>query len=235
VPLPAHPLALAAALPDVPRWIQTRSLLRSAQGELRMSAGGEGAVVIQRDPPLATLVGSADAALLRDTVAGVSDDFELLVQLTELDGVRSALRDWEVALAVLHVPGRPFPATWQADSGVETSAPPDPRRLAELPRDIRRFVGVASAMAVRLVDGRVAAVCAAESVTESLWDVSVDTLEGHRRRGHATACFQALAAHMAAQGRQPVWGAEEANVASKRLAAKLGFRAVDRLAVVSPP
>ena len=40
---------------------------------------------------------------------------------------------------------------------------------------------------------------------------------------------------MAAQGKQPVWGAEDDNAASLGLARKLGFRAVDRLAVVHAP
>ena len=42
----------------------------------------------------------------------------------------------------------------------------------------------------------------------------------------------ALVVRSAATGRRPVWGAEDGNVASLRLAAKLGFEPVDRLAVV---
>ena len=36
---------------------------------------------------------------------------------------------------------------------------------------------------------------------------------------------------MASQGRQPVWAAEEDNASSLRLAAQLGFRPVDRVAL----
>jgi predicted GNAT family acetyltransferase len=71
-------------------------------------------------------------------------------------------------------------------------------------------------------------------VTETLWDVGIDTLEGHRRRGHAAACFHALAAWMAGRGRQPVWSAYEDYPPSLTLAAKLGFQPVDRIAVLSP-
>lgn len=71
-------------------------------------------------------------------------------------------------------------------------------------------------------------------MTETLWDVAVDTLDGHRRQGHASACFRALAAHMAAEGRQPIWGANDDNAASLELAARLGFEPVDRLALLSP-
>ena len=101
-----------------------------------------------------------------------------------------------------------------------------------MPRHLRADVEGAEAVALSLVGDRVAAVCAAGAVTETLWDVGIDTVAEHRRRGHATAAFRALAAHMAATGRQPVWGAEDDNVASLRLAAKLGFEPAGHLAVV---
>ena len=68
-----------------------------------------------------------------------------------------------------------------------------------------------------------AAVCAAGDVTETLWDVGIDTVPEHRRAGHGTAAFRALAAHMATAGKQPVWCAEDDNVASLAMAARLGF------------
>ena len=99
---------------------------------------------------------------------------------------------------------------------------------------MRRHAALAAAIAVRVVDDEVVAVCAAGDVTETLWDVGIDTVPGHRRRGHAAAAFRALAAHMARAGRQPVWGAQDDNVASLALAARLGFEPVDRLALLSP-
>ena len=69
-------------------------------------------------------------------------------------------------------------------------------------------------------------------MTETLWDVGIDTVPEHRRRGHATAAFRALAGHLAARGLQPVWGAKDDNVASLRLAAKLRFEPTNHLAVV---
>jgi hypothetical protein len=41
-----------------------------------------------------------------------------------------------------------------------------------------------------------------------------------------------LAGHVAARGLQPVWGAEDDDAASLRLAAKLGFVPAGHLAVV---
>lgn len=75
------------------------------------------------------------------------------------------------------------------------------------------------------------AVCSSAFETENFWDVSIDTLASHRRRGLAAATFALLAAEMARHGKQPVWGSEEGNEASLALAARLGFRPVGRLVV----
>jgi RimJ/RimL family protein N-acetyltransferase len=235
--LPSDPCALAAALPDVPRWVETRALLLSGAAVVRRSARADGAVVLDPALPFGCLVGCADAALLRDVLGGAEEDFELVVQYEAVDDARAALPGWTVAPATIHVPASP----WQADCGaapdVVVSAPPQQRWLELVPEaeEVRRYAALAEAIALRLVDGQVAAVCAAGDVTESLWDVGIDTIDGHRRQGHATAAFRALAAHMAAAGRQPVWGAEDDNVASMALAARLGFMPVDRLAILKAP
>lgn len=233
--LPRDPRVLAAALPDEPRWVETRWLLRSGEGKLRLGRGGDAAVVIGRSRPTGAVVGRVDPELLRAVSAGAPVDFELIVQMEALTEARQALPDWEVTLAAIHSPARPVAAQRTAEPGVVVSSPPERRWLEQLPRAVRRYVEQAGDIAVRVVDGRVVAVCEAGVVTETLWDVGIDTLEGHRRRGHAAACFCSLAAHMAAQGRQPVWGAAENNVASMRLAEKLGFERLDRLAVLARP
>ncbi len=73
--------------------------------------------------------------------------------------------------------------------------------------------------------------CYAGSQTESLWDISIDTLAGHRNRGYAALCVAFLIEHFRRQGLAPVWGALESNVPSMKLAAKLGFTPVDQLVV----
>ena len=67
--------------------------------------------------------------------------------------------------------------------------------------------------------------------TEGWFDLAVDTLEPHRRRGLADAAVRELMALQAGAGRRPVWGVVESNVASRHLALKLGFVEVDRLVV----
>jgi predicted GNAT family acetyltransferase len=66
-------------------------------------------------------------------------------------------------------------------------------------------------------------------------DVSIDTLEPYRRRGHASKVVHFLVEHYAAQGRQPVWGALVSNRASLALAERLGFAPVDALSVLCAP
>jgi len=80
-----------------------------------------------------------------------------------------------------------------------------------------------------LHEERPVAFCYAAVQTETLWDVAVDTLAEHRRRGLAAACFTALARHMNDRGLSPVWGSLDDNVASMKLARKLGFVPVARL------
>lgn len=86
-------------------------------------------------------------------------------------------------------------------------------------------------MAGAVADDRIAAVCYSCYETETLWDVSIDTLASHCRRGLASAAVRFLAAHQSARGLTPVWGAVESNPASLALAARLGFRPVERFLV----
>jgi len=119
--------------------------------------------------------------------------------------------------------------------GVVVSTPLDPAVLAGLPDDVRADAADAPAAAVRYVDGVPVAVCAVSDLTESLWDVGIDTVAEARRQGHGTAVFCALAAAMAAHGRQPVWAAYEDYLPSMALAARLGFQPVARMAELVPP
>ena len=233
-PLPRQPQALADALPDAPRWVETRALLLSGNAAVEVNDLGDAAVVLDTTLPFGALVGRADPTLLRSVLDGVPADFELIVQLDTLPAAQQALSGWRAAQAVVHTLVDPYPSGQRAEPGVVVSTPPDLRWLQELPEDLRLYAGQAEAIAVRVVEGTVVAVCAAGDVTETLWDVGIDTLAAHRRRGYAAACFRALAAAMAQQGKQPVWGAYEDYPPSLNLAAKLGFQPVDRVAVLSP-
>lgn len=228
--LPDDPKALAASLPDEPRWIETRSLL-SGDCILRISADGRGALVLDRDLRTGTLVGCADPSLLRQSLADAAPEFELLVQADALDQAQQALDGWTAAPVVVHRLSSLYAGEATAP-GIRVAAPPEPRWFEGLPEDFQ-YAATAHAAAVKFVAGAVVSACAAGDVTETLWDVGVDTLQGHRRQGYAVACFRALASVMAAQGRQPVWCAYADYPPSLELAAKLGFQPVDRIVVLS--
>jgi RimJ/RimL family protein N-acetyltransferase len=97
-------------------------------------------------------------------------------------------------------------------------------------RDACRYSPIASAFA----DDRPVSFCYSGWETESHWDVSIDTLETHRRRGLGEAACICLIRHFARLGKTAVWGSLESNPASAALACKLGFTPVDRLVVAYP-
>lgn len=66
------------------------------------------------------------------------------------------------------------------------------------------------------------------------FDVSVDTLTSARQLGLATLVAAAMIRDECARGRAPVWGADDDNVASRRLAHRLGFAEVDAIYVIPP-
>lgn len=84
------------------------------------------------------------------------------------------------------------------------------------------------------VDGLPVAFAYAGWRSPTWFDVSVDTVREFRQLGLATIAVAALLKDEIAQGRAPVWGAVEDNLASQRLAAKLGFTVHSHAAMVVP-
>ncbi|MEX2332807.1 MAG: GNAT family N-acetyltransferase, partial [Pseudohongiella sp.] len=71
------------------------------------------------------------------------------------------------------------------------------------------------------------------SETESLWDISIDTVESYRRQGYATAAVVQLMGLMLRRGKVAVWGALQSNSASMKLAQYLGFSEIDEIWVLT--
>ena len=67
--------------------------------------------------------------------------------------------------------------------------------------------------------------------TETLWDVSVETLEGFRGRQLAARAARAMVRYMRGSSKAPVWGALANNAASLSVARQLGFEEAGRLMV----
>ncbi len=123
------------------------------------------------------------------------------------------------------------------DSRARLLATGDRPLLDRLPADLQEEITAAfdySPMSAAFEGGRPVSFCYAAWETETLWDVSIDTLPGWRRRGYARAAAVELIEYFLARGKRPVWGAADTNTASAALAVHLGLRPVDRLLLIFP-
>jgi GNAT superfamily N-acetyltransferase len=234
---------LAKRLPDLPRWVETRGMLLSGRCELLGPPGPGPADFLVRgtDFGLYCVAGCPDLSPLAPALARHGGRAVLCLPETG-EAVAREVPGWSASRAVLHA--HPDPETVSEPAGAAG------RRVGLLsPRD--RDTGaldhvsepLKSELATALGFAHVAAAfdgdrpvsfCYAASETETLWDISIDTLEPWRGRGLARACCELLISHMAGHGKSPVWGAMEQNTASMKMAERLGFRPVDALTVFEP-
>jgi len=228
-------------LSDEPRWIDLKGLLISGRCDIwSESEPGEGFVARSWDYPFAAIHAMPGASLIRQAVeAGrsapqgqyLTDEWQLLAPPESRTAVESALPDWRRSSVHLH--------RWEG----ELDRPDlDVEARIDLLPDGHGAVGLTfdhvpattrheytldcvakKPMAVAIVEGLPVTFCYAAFTTDTLWDVSIETIKPYRRRGLAAACFLTLARHMADQGLIPAWGAMENNPGSLGLAAKLGF------------
>lgn len=227
-------------LPDLPRWVEARALLLSDRCDVVRGERPEAGYVVRGTPglPLLCMVGRPDIEVIRTAVAGWTSEHRVIAPEEAAGHLAEALPGWQPLPATLHLlaPDASVPAP---AGEVRLLGEDAEEVLARLPKELREEITTVAlpetAIAVAFVDGEPASVCYACWETETLWDVSIDTLEPFRRRGLAEQCSAFLIRHMRERGKEPVWGAEDHNVASLRLAARLGFRPVDRLVVMAPP
>lgn len=232
--------SLADRLPDVPRWVEARDLLRGGRCEVLGLREQPELSFVLRDPQALggiIVVGApADeaigAAARRNTGGG-----SLVAPPDQAERVARLLPAWTATRAVLHLPGDAMRLPDAAPGQVRFLEPEEIGAL-DLPGELaaefqERAEG--SPLAATFADGRPVSFCYAGAITESLWDISIDTLPGHRRRGYAALCVTHLIHHMRALGKQPVWASVVENPASWKLARKLGFVPVDEVALFDPP
>jgi hypothetical protein len=85
-----------------------------------------------------------------------------------------------------------------------------------------------------IVDGKLVAIAHTSAFTDRHADIGVSTLMPWRGRGFATAAASLVSARVQEGGRTPVWSTGEHNLASRRVAEKLGFREVGRRVYLIP-
>ncbi len=215
-----------------------------------------GAVVVVADSALASIVDRPEPETIASTIATLSGDVNVLSQMEDADYVGRALPGWTRRRAIIHVLARA--PDWESDVEANArvftlaSAPrfdhvPETLRRdlldalhgrtvsrfvpGDVPRAPARASRVTVPMAAVWADGRPVSFCYPVWQTETLWDVSIETLEAYRRRGLGATAARALIRHMQHTGRAPVWGALETNSGSRTVAARLGFLETAGIAV----
>jgi len=76
----------------------------------------------------------------------------------------------------------------------------------------------------RIVDGKVVTWCAIKPLSETVWDLSIETRPEYRGRGCAKSTVSAAVKHCFENGRLVGWGCDRDNPASLRTALSVGFK-----------
>ena len=225
--------SITPKLPDLPRWVEARSLLLEGAGEIFGLQEEPDLSLSLRDPEARTIfvIGrpdedAIDAALEKNGRRG-----EVIAPYEQAAWLANILSGWTSAcisvyrLPDLHrLPELPNGAVHFLDPAVISQLAIEAELRAELSSG-----AAGSVIAASFVEQQPVSFCYAGAITESLWDVSIDTVPAHRRKGNAALCATYMIHYMHALGKRPVWQALEDNPASWRLAEKLGFIPADKL------
>ncbi len=236
---------LAVLLPDVPRFVETRGMLLEGSCEvlgLEEDAVSPSFVVRDGEEDLVCVVGYPAREAVAEAIARNGNAGAVIAMPENVSRVAQAMPGREPQPAILHLLGEAerLPGATEGEpvrllSGPEELSLLPPGLRAELRAELERALRRGTPTVAAFVGGVPVSFCYVASETEGLWDVSIDTLEEHRRSGHAARCAASLIRHMRdTPGKEPVWGAVESNAPSMGLAAKLGFVPVDRIFVFEP-
>ena len=207
-------------LPDVPRWVEAHGIAADP-AHWRTPLGAGGYALGHDAARLIVIAGAPDHAALEALARSYPQHTLLLERRVDIDR--------PLERAILHT--LPDPSALPDLEGAilvdDTTPLPDPLR------DELTWARARGPVFTVLVDGIPASFAYAPWRSPTLFDVSVDTVVGARQLGLATLVASTMIRHELAQGRAPVWGADEGNLASLRLAARLGFTAVDEIWVAA--
>jgi GNAT superfamily N-acetyltransferase len=204
-------------LPDVPRWVEAHGIAGDPDG-WRAPVGG-GYALGHDVAKLIVLAGELDAV----EVARFRTGYPQHTFLFTRDDLHGAFE--RSTRAILHSLEDPDALPECEGAVLFTESPPD----AEL-----AWAATRGPIWSAYVDGAAAAFAYAPWRSAKLFDVSVDVLPGARQLGLGTIVAAAMIRDERARGFEPVWGADEGNIASLRLAKRLGFVAVDEIWVAPP-
>ena len=185
------------------------------------------------------VVGRPPSGVIREAARRNRDGGMILSTPEDASHVQGALPNWTSTRATLHLLGDASRLPKPAGDEVKPFGASDLDAASDdLPEDLLSFLedvlDRGAPVAATFAGERPVSFCCASDETETLWDISIDTLEEYRWQGHAARCVSWMVTEMRGRGKEPVWGAEETNPPSMRLAAKLGFVPVDELILFRP-
>lgn len=214
-------------VPDEPRWVEAQGIAADPASWWRPLGDG---LAVGSDPArLVVVVGDAEAAGVTALAAEVPGHTMLfaierpdLAAATGRGVVRALLHTLPEGDALASLDGAaPLPA--------EVTLDHVPAPLAEELARVRAHRTIWTAF----LDGAPVSFAYAPWRSARWFDVSVDTLPEARQLGLGRIVATAMIEDERAQGRAPVWGAGDGNLASLRLAHGLGFVKVDELWVAA--
>jgi RimJ/RimL family protein N-acetyltransferase len=231
--------ALAALLPDLPRWVEARDLLLGGACDVFGLRETPELSCLVRDASTESVfvIGSPDFEAIRASVRANVRGGEVIAPLSEEARIAEALPGWRAGRILVHLLGDAPRLPSLQGHEVRFLRAADVGRL-DAPADIVDELTSAaenSPVAATFVEQRAVSFCYAASTTETLWDISIDTLPEFQRHGHAALCVTRVIEHMRTLAKEPVWCSVQTNVPSWRLAAKLGFVVVDELVIFESP
>lgn len=177
------------------------------------------------------IIGVPPIEQIRRLEAMCSDQTVLLASPQTAEELGQALSLWRCELAHLHE----LPSTEHLPDapGVRLVSSTEIQSMDlddELKEEFQEAAGF-SPLSVAFTNSQPASFCYAAWQTETLWDISIDTLPQYQRKGLASRNLAWMIRFLKETGRSPVWGALESNHASLNLARKLGFVEVDQICV----
>lgn len=127
------------------------------------------------------------------------------------------------------------------NEAVRLLTPEDVTRLAKAPAEIQgngykthEAMLTDGIAAGAFVDNNIVAIAHTYAETDLHADIGVSTIEAWREKGFSTAAASLVAQEIQARGKVPAWSCGEDNIASLRVAQKLGFTEIGRRTYVIP-
>ena len=218
----------------------------------------DGFVVEHPSRALLSAIGNPPGVIVAERASAMQGDVNVLCGEDTAETVGNALPSWiRRGVRLFALPGVMPWELWQEDGDIAIFTRANAPSLAHLPESLRgeiadaleghpsaRFVPgklperlsadaspTPVPVAAVFTDGQPVAFCYPVLQTETLWDVSVETLEAFRGRRFAARAARAMVRYMRGSNKAPVWGSLETNAASLSVARQLGFEEAGRLIV----